>query len=134
MAGADPGTPAEVERLIALALPTMVHIELLLLLHRTAPAAWSAEGAAVEIRNSLPLVAPALADLEAAHLAARMTGAAGPEWRLDPGDDRLLAATAELREMYDRRPVTLVKALYRRPPSAAEAFADAFRLRPKGDR
>lgn len=127
------GAP-EVERLIALALPTMVHIEVLLLLHRTAPAPWSAERAAAEIRSSLTLVAPAFADLEAARLAARVAGAAGPEWRLDPADDRLLSATAELREMYDRRPVTLVKALYRRPASAAEAFADAFRVRPKGDR
>jgi hypothetical protein len=34
-----------------------------------------------------------------------------------------------LQDIYDRRPVTLIKALYERPPAAVRAFADAFRFR-----
>lgn len=128
------GTPPEVEGLIALALSSMLHVELLLLLHRTAPAPWNVSDAAVELRVTVTLVEPAFHDLQRAGLAAAVAGATPPAWRLDASEDRLLAATAALRELYDRKPVTLVKALYRRPPSAADAFADAFRLRPKGDR
>lgn len=132
MADADAGVSREVEALIARALPTMVHVELLLLLHRTAPSAWSVGAATAELRGNPTLVEAALLELEGARLAARVAGATPPEWRLDPSDDESLAATARLRDLYDRRPVTLVKALYNRPPSAPQAFADAFRLRPRG--
>jgi len=132
-ADGEGGTPSEVERLIALVLSSMLHVELLLLLHRTAPAPWDVARAATELKVSPTLVEPAIHDLQRARLAVEVAGTSPQSWRFDPSDDRLLAATAALRELYDRKPVTLVKALYRRPPSAADAFADAFRLRPKGD-
>jgi hypothetical protein len=125
------GLPTEVEQLIEQALPTMVHVELLLLLHRTAPSCWSVAGAAGELRTSAPLIDAAFVDLETARLAARAAGRSPSEWCLDPSDDGRLTATTKLREAYERRPVTLVKALYRRPASPVQAFADAFRLRPK---
>lgn len=132
MTGADAGVSPQVEALIARALPTMVHIELLLLLHRTAPSSWSVLTATTELRGNPTLVEAAFLELEATRLAARAAGAEPPEWRLDPSSDENLAATARLRDLYERRPVTLVKALYNRPPSAPQAFADAFRLRPRG--
>jgi hypothetical protein len=125
------GLPPEVEELIQQALPTMVHVELLLLLHRTAPSCWSVASAAGELRTSAPLIESAFADLETSRFAARASGRMPSEWCLDPNDDARLDVTTKLREAYERRPVTLVKALYRRPASPVQAFADAFRLRPK---
>jgi hypothetical protein len=134
VADAEAGIPPEVERLIARALPSMVHIELLLLLHRTAPAAWSVQSATSELKGTAALVEGAFVDLERTGFAAAVAGARPPQWRLDASSDTNLAATMQLRDMYDRRPVTLVNALYNRPPSPEQAFADAFRLRPKGER
>lgn len=128
----DAGIPREVEALIGGALQTMVHVELLLLLHRTAPTAWSVASATAELRGQAELVASAFGVLEASGLAARGGTPTAPEWRLDPSNDRLLEATSVLRDLYDRKPVTLVKALYNRPPAPEKAFADAFRIRPRG--
>ena len=69
------GTPPEVEGLIALALSSMLHVELLLLLHRTAPAPWNVSDAAVELRMTVTLVEPArLAALADYIPLARMLG------------------------------------------------------------
>ena len=127
----DPGIPSDVQALIGRALRTMVHVELLLLLHRTAPTPWGVPAATAELRGQPDLVAAAFGDLEDAGLAARVGTPAAPEWRLDVSDDRLLEATTTLRDLYDRKPVTLVKALYNRPPAPEQAFADAFRIRPR---
>ena len=128
MTGAS-GLPREVEALIQRALATMLHVELLLLLQRTAPMSWSAEAAAAELRTTPVLVEGVFADLQAARLADPTVGGSPSAWCFDVRDDAAVAATMQLREAYERRPVTLVKALYQRPASSAHAFADAFRLR-----
>lgn len=116
------------QALIGRALRTMVHVELLLLLHRTAPTASSVAAAATELRDQADLVTAAFTDLEQSGLAARGSSAGAPEWQLAVSNDQLLEATTALRELYDRRPVTLVKALHSRPAAPQRAFADAFRL------
>ncbi len=126
--------PAEVTALLHRALPTMVHIELLLFLARTAPQASTRYTLAQELRSSPALVAAALEDLEGSRLARTVPGTDPTEHRFEPGDPAAVRAVAALQEEYDRRPVTLIKALYNRPaPSAAQAFADAFRIRPAGE-
>lgn len=124
MGGGDgAGMPPAVDALLAASLSTMVHVELVLLLHRTAPAAWNAVESAAELHTSRLLVERAFEDLERARLAASVEGASPRTWHLDPHDDRLLAAIAELRELYDRRPVTLIKALYHRPASDPDTLS-----------
>jgi hypothetical protein len=121
------GLPQEVITLLNRALPSMVHIEVLLLLQRTAPRAWTPQAAAIELRSSTELVDSALADLETSRVAERVPGS--PEYRLNASDDLVVSAVLQLQQVYDTRPVTLIKALYKRPPAAVQAFADAFRLR-----
>lgn len=121
--------PAEVTTLLHRALPSMVHIELLLLLFRTGPRTWALHELAIELRSSPDLVAAALADLETSRLAEREPGANPPKHRFDAREATAIEAVAMLQTIYDRRPVTLIKALYKRPPSSVTAFADAFRLR-----
>lgn len=117
--------PPEVLRLVRRALPGMTHVEVLLLLHRTAPQAWSATDAAIEVRSErLPVVA-ALADLATNRLVLE---AESGTFRFDDRDATVTAEVVALREAYDRRPVMLVRALYERP-NPIQAFSDAFRLR-----
>lgn len=124
--------PSEVLALVARALPSMIHIELLLLLRRTAPLGWSVTRGALELRTSPELVAATLDDLVAARLAEAVRGTDPVDYRFDPSDGSVVAAVSLLQESYDRRPVTLIKALYTRPATSVRAFADAFRLRPEG--
>lgn len=132
----EPGLPPTVVALLHRALPSMVHIESLLLLARVAPAPSSRHTIAAEVRASPALVAAALADLETARLVASVPGTEPPEHRFAPGHDADVQAVAALRDVYERKPVTLIRAMYERPapPSAAQAFADAFRVRPPGER
>lgn len=126
--------PFEVTTLLRRALPSMVHIEVLLLLAKDPAKSWDAAAAAHQIHSTPALAAAALADLESAKLAVVMPGADPPSYRIDRSDDVATSAVASLREMYERRPVTLIRAVYERPPSAITAFADAFRVRPPEDR
>lgn len=126
--------PYEVTTLLRRALPSMVHIEVLLLLAKDPSRSWDAAAAAREVHSTPGLTAAALADLESAKLAAAVPGGDPPAYRIDASDDLTKSAVASLREMYERRPVTLIRALYERPPSAITAFADAFRVRPPEDR
>jgi len=121
--------PPEVLTLLHRSLPTMVHIELLLLLFRTGPRSWTVHELAMELRSSPDLVSAALADLETARLAEKEPGVNPVKHRFDASLAPAIQAVAMLQTIYDRRPVTLIKALYKRPPSAVTAFADAFRIR-----
>lgn len=126
--------PFEVTTLLRRALPSMVHIEVLLLLAKDPSTSWDAAAAALQIHSTPALTAAALADLQSAKLAIVAPGADPPAYRIDNSDELTTSAIASLREMYERRPVTLIRAVYERPPSAITAFADAFRVRPPEDR
>ena len=126
--------PPEVTTLLHRSLPSMVHIELLLLLARTTPQAATRYALAQEVRSSPALVAAALEELEGSRLVRTVPGTDPTEHRFDDSDPAAVRAVAALQEEYDRRPVTLIKALYSRPtpapaPSPMQAFADAFRIR-----
>lgn len=133
---AEPALPVVVTTLLHRALPSMVHIESLLLLARLAPEPASRYAIASEVRSSPALVAAALADLETARLVASVPGTDPPEHRFAPADAADVPAVEALRDVYERKPVTLIRAMYERPapPSPAQAFADAFRVRPPGER
>lgn len=128
MSGGD--LPRPVVTLVHRALASMVHIELLLLLFRTGPRAWTIDEIALELRSSPDLVGDALRDLETSRLAVPEAGTQPRKVRFDARDPSAIEAVAMLQTIYDTRPVTLIKELYRRPPSSVTAFSDAFRLRP----
>jgi hypothetical protein len=44
-------------------------------------------------------------------------------------DDSLIAPIAELGEVYQTAPVRVIEAIYRRDTSAAQSFADAFKIK-----
>src|SRR5688500_20340795 len=73
--------------------------------------------------------ASVLADLVKAGLAAHDAPSGSFSYAPATREDR--AAVDALATMYHQRPVTLVKLVYRQPPSAVQSFSDAFRLRGK---
>jgi len=125
---ADAGIPGEVRQLIARHVPTMEHVEVLLLLAR-APEQWRT---VEEIRGELRLPPTALpartvAALEVSGLVE--SDARTPvAYRYAPSTAALRRAVELLAIAYNERPVTLVRLIYERP-SAVQSFADAFKLR-----
>lgn len=123
--------PLEVRRLLAGPIETMEHLELLLLLARSDPQSWSAERAAATVKVAATFTEARLRDLVSAGLAVETadpsTAAAcfayGPVRPWTRGDVALLL------DMYNTRPVTLIRALYDRKTLVTKSFADAFRIR-----
>jgi hypothetical protein len=135
----ESGLPSEVTALLRRALPSMVHIESLLLLARVAPQPASRLDMAAELRSSPALVAAALADLEAAGLVAAVPGSEQQEYRFAATDAATVQSVAALRDVYERKPVTLIRVMYERPAEppvspSVQAFADAFRVRRPEDK
>jgi hypothetical protein len=122
-----PALPAPVQALIRGPVRTMEHVEAVLLLRVADPGARTVDDVAAAAH--IPTAAGArrcLDELVAGGLAA-VVGKG--EYRYAPHDDDVRRAVDALAEMYNSRPVTLVRAVYGRPASPVQAFADAFRLR-----
>jgi hypothetical protein len=118
--------PTEVRELIARNLASMEHVDVLLVLHRAPERHWSAAGLAGELHSNVASVTRTLRDLATSGLVAE----GGDGFHFAPASPGLRRATELLLEAYNARPVTLVRAIYDRPPSAVKSFADAFRLKP----
>ncbi|HYW33382.1 MAG TPA: hypothetical protein VE869_17910 [Gemmatimonas sp.] len=116
------GLPAAVQHLIWHKLRTVDHVAVLLAV-RTAGVG-SANTASAQAMVSPPLAAEILEELTQRGLLERH----GTEYRFNP-DEALDGAVAQLAEMYNTKPVTLVRAIYDRPVHVIKQFADAFRLR-----
>ena len=112
--------PDEAQRLVTETLASMDHVEALFHLRRRGGRTAAELAAAARIHPTL--LQRVLLDLTSAKLVVEQHGT----FELtDTPRDR--AAIDELVEVYNRRPVTLVRAVYGRP-AAAKRFTDAFRL------
>lgn len=124
--------PYELVDLIQRCLPSMDHVELVVLVFaKDEQTVWTVEEAAREVRSTPEVTRPRLHDLVTGGLLACEPSARGDLYRFAPRSAALRRAAVDLRAMYSSRPVTLVRAIYERPPSAVRSFADAFLLRGK---
>ena len=120
--------PREVREIITRRLHHMEDIELLLLL-AAAPGSMSLSAIGESLRLSGPTaVMPSVHRLVAADLVATETSGGETHVRYAPASAALRRAVELLGVAYNERPVTLVRLVYNRR-SAAQSFADAFRLR-----
>ncbi len=126
MAGRD--LSPELRLLLNSALPTMDHVAVLIGLVATPDQPQSATAITALTRLQPDVVERTLRDLTASHLVEPEGG--GYRYAASPN---LRGTVDQLVEMNRTRPVTLVRAIYDRPPRAASAFADAFRLRGSED-
>jgi hypothetical protein len=126
---AEYGFSQEIKKLIASQLPTMDHVEILVLLQKIAPAAMTESDIVRESKRPRELVAKALSDLQEGGVVTDAGAGSPGSYRYDPQSASLRAAADELVKEYDTRPVTLIRAIYDRPPDPVISFAEAFRIR-----
>lgn len=122
----DPDIPQDARDLVQRHLATMDHVEILMVLRAERDESFSVQRIASQIRKPEPLVEACLEALAEAGLAAQLSNGA---YRYAALDAPLDSAAESVIRLYNERPVTLVKMLYERPPSAVSTFADAFKLR-----
>ncbi|HXT15935.1 MAG TPA: hypothetical protein VN706_09935 [Gemmatimonadaceae bacterium] len=106
--------------------------EILLLLFRTSPREWNAVKVGRELRVDAVSAARRLSDLHLGGLlSARSDEDALLYWYEGAYDPLVRELSVELSE----RPTAVISAIYAPAPAANEvrAFADAFRIRAKGD-
>ena len=124
----------EVRRLVASHLASMDHVEVLILLYRSAPAALPLGEIVSRTARPLPLIENALRDLTTGGLVADKSQTDSERlFAYEPQSDSLRGVVDELVAMYNERPVTLVRAIYDRPAQPVISFADAFRIRGGGN-
>jgi predicted ArsR family transcriptional regulator len=110
-------------------IASISELETLLLLHRTAPAEWSAERLAGELRIERGGAEQHLAALAARELLALRQAEGAEHYRYAPGSEELDRAVDALASSYEKRRVSVVQTLYSKPTDSVRVFADAFRLR-----
>lgn len=122
----------EVRRFIAEHIDAAEQLEILLLLHRSPERGWRA----LEVSQAIYTVpASATMRLESLVAAGFLTsdGGADPQYRYDPRSEELRRQVDALAAAYKADRVALIKLIFARPPDPLQSFADAFRLRGKGE-
>ena len=123
--------PQDVRDLLARHLATMEHVEVLLALAGDDTRTWSAGEVAGVTHTPVASVTARLDELVAGGFVTTAPSAGGGAhgYRYSPKTAEMQSAVSSLEEMYRTKPVTLIKAIYERPTSAVQSFADAFRIR-----
>lgn len=121
--------PERVRRLVHEHLPSMEHVELLLLLVNTEKEGFLPSDAAKQLGVDSQLTVRRLGDLANSGLAIKEGPPGLERYRYQPRDLDLRHAVEQLVEAYRTRPVSLIRVVYERPPESAQRFADSFRLR-----
>ena len=117
--------PDGVRRFLLAAVPSVPHLEALLLLHAMPDQAWSAGLLAGRLYISADAAAALLNDLAGCGLATRVAGGL----RYAPADPALAGVVDELAGVYARHVVEVAELIHSSSDRKARHFADAFRLR-----
>lgn len=120
--------PQDVRDLLAGHLASMEHVEVLLFLAGDEARSWTAGEIAAVTHTPAASVTARLEELVASGLVSPSLSARD-SYRYLPRTAAMRNAVRSLEEMYRTKPVTLIKAIYDRPASAVQSFADAFRFR-----
>lgn len=127
----DEATGAEVRRFILTSIPSVPHLETLLLLWRERNREWDAAGVAQRIYVPERTAAAVLAELAASGLVA--TTGDPPRCRFDATREALATLVARLDAAYARDLVGVTRLIHSRSSRQAQAFADAFKWRKDND-
>ena len=120
--------PEAALRFVRRHIHSVSQLEVLLLLHRTAPQDWDAEGLSRELRIEPGWAAELLALLRRAALVEESPAGDGSH-RFAPASPELAKAVESLAASYADRRVTVVASLYSKPVGRIRVLADAFRIR-----
>lgn len=121
---AEASLTPELRRFILAAIPSVPHLEALLLL-RERPDGWSTGELAARLYVTAHAADGLIADLQAAGLASRQ----GDHAHFAPSRDDLRAQVDALAPVYARNVVAVSELIHSTTGRKAHSFADAFRLR-----
>lgn len=126
----NPDIPADVKAFVNDHIDSVMQLELLLFLHRTAPKEWSADAIGRELRLDPALVASELVTLCAQGLLA-VRDEIAPVYQYSPRTAAIASGVSSLAKTYATRHVAVISLIYSKQ---IRLFADAFRLRRDWDR
>jgi hypothetical protein len=116
--------PGDVRRFLLAAIPTVPHLEALLLL-RARQDDWTQAQLASRLYIDAPTAAALLDDLAVAGLASR----SGDACRYAPADQNVADTVDALAALYARHMIVIAELIHSNSDRKAQRFADAFRLR-----
>lgn len=122
----------EVQRFVAEYVDSAEKLEVLLLLQRSPEKQWAAQDVSQAIYT---VPASAIMRLEAlvADGFVASSGGADPRYSYAPKSEALRQQVETLAAAYRADRVSVIKLIFARPPDPLQSFADAFRLRGKGE-
>jgi hypothetical protein len=125
----DPEIPPLVRLFILEHLNSIEQLEVLLLLHRTAPVPWTAPAISAELRSSPSSVAQRLTSLVARRLVEKLDGDA---YRFAPEHKEVREAVQAVAETYRVRPYTIMELISGNRSPLLRQRAQALRTRKGG--
>lgn len=117
----------EVRRFVLTSIPSVPHMEALMLLCSTAPAHWSALELAQRLYVTPSSASAVLADLDLAGMLSRKTDGAG--YIYAPRAAALASVVRQLSIFYSSHLVEITVLIHSRLDRKAQQFADAFDFR-----
>ena len=118
--------PATIVEFISRHIQSVEQLEVLVLLHRDPEMCWSAKRVYDVLLSTLQSVQRWLDDLTRRGLIQKCPDEVDG-YQASP-DETIRSEVAQLAEWYRNTPVRVIEAIYRRESSAAQSFADAFKL------
>ena len=122
---ASTNIPDEVRRFVLGAIPSVPHLEALLLLHADPARGWEAAALAERLYLDPARAAQLLADLARGGLASAAMGV----YRFDAAEPATERVVGELARTYSRHVVEVAELIHATRDRKAQSFAEAFLLR-----
>ena len=125
---AESEVPNSVQTFIAERIGSIFQLEVLLLMHRSAPRQFTPGDVAHELRIDPSWAAQCLAQLSAGGLLVSTDGPP-PRYHYGTASVELNVTVEQLARAYSTHRVTITAMIFNKPPDALRSFADAFRIR-----
>lgn len=121
--------PEEIRRFVLTSIPSVPHLEALLLLRADLSQPWRPDLLAARLYVSDKVAAGLLDDLYRAGMTAEIASVGGPpSYRYEPGEN-LRATIDALADLYARQLVEITHLIHSKLDRKAQQFADAFKWR-----
>lgn len=121
--------PEDVARFLYDNVESIDQLEILRVLGEDRDREWDAVALAAAVQSEPQAVRAHLAALHARGLLTTTTQGAGLSCRYGVRTPELEGMVGRLLQIYQERPVTMIKMVYERAKDPLRAFADAFRIR-----
>lgn len=119
--------PDDVRRFITLSIPSVPHLEAILLCRHDSHRAWTAKEVAERLYMSEKTAGDLLSDLCGAGMLT--LDAASTLYRYTPHSDELRSIVDRLAQVYAKNLVSVTNLIHSKTGKKAQQFADAFKLR-----